>query len=159
MPQRLIEELRRYAITVLYLYVCFGAVVLYRAAVLHAQGIEYAPYGLAAIKAFILGKFVMLGRMVRLGERYKHKPLVYPILHQSAIFVVMLLALSIAEEAVKGFFHGQTFVESISDLGGWEQIGAVTLLLWLVMLPYLGIILLSEKLGEGRLRQIIWGRS
>jgi len=155
---RLIEALRRYAITSLYLYVCFGAILLYRTAVLRGHGIEYAPYGLAAVKALILAKFIMLGRAVRFGERYKHKPLIYPMLHQSALFLIMLIVLSIAEEVIKGYFAGQGLIESVSDLGGWLQIGAVSLLLWLVLLPYFGIIRLSEVLGEDKLRQIIWGR-
>lgn len=155
---KLLEELQRVIITTFYLYVCFGAVLLYRMAVLHNYGISYAPWGLAAIKALILGKFVLLGRAFRLGARPTDRPLIYPILRQSAVFLVMLIALSIAEEVIKGFFHGETLLESVSDLGGWLQIAATALLLWLVLLPYLGFIQLSEALGENRLREIIWGR-
>ena len=48
------RTLRQYAIIFVYLYVCFGALVLHKAAVLHDAGIGYAPWGFAAVKAFIL---------------------------------------------------------------------------------------------------------
>lgn len=156
--ERLIEELRRVAITTLYLFVCFSAVLFYKMSVLHAYGIGFAPFGLAVIKALVLGKFVLLGRAVHLGDRYKHKPLIYPVLHQSLLFLVLLIALTFAEEVIEGWFHGQTFAVVLVDIGGWLQIGAVALLLWLVLLPYFGIIRLSEVLGEERLREIVWGR-
>ena len=43
------------------------------------------------------------------------------------------------------------------SLGGWLQIAATALLLWLVLVPYLGFIRLAERLGEDRLREIVWG--
>lgn len=62
MTHRVVHELRQYAVISAYLYVCFGALLLYKTAILNGQGISYAPYGIAAIKALILGKFILLGR-------------------------------------------------------------------------------------------------
>ena len=67
--QRAKHELREYALLSLYLFICFGALILYKAAILGEEGISYLPSGLAAIKALILAKFIMLGQMIRLGDR------------------------------------------------------------------------------------------
>jgi hypothetical protein len=104
-----------------------------------------------------MAKFIMLGRMTGMGDRYKDKPLIYPVLHQSLLFLVLLIALSLAEEAIKGWFHGQSVVDVLRDLGGWLQITATALLLWLVLVPYLGCIRLAETLGEERLQKIVLG--
>ena len=56
------------------------------------------------------------------------------------------------------FATGEAFVDVLEDIGGWVQIAAVAVLLWLVLLPYFGVIRLAEVMGEGRLREIIWGR-
>ena len=157
--ERIVEELRRVAITTGYLFVCFSAVLFYRMAVLQKYGIDFAPFGLAAIKALVIGKFIMLGRMTRIGDRYKDKPLIYPVLHQSLLFLVLLIALSLAEETIKGWFHGQSVFDVLRDLGGFLQIAASALLLWLVWVPYLGFIRLAETLGEERLQEIVWGPS
>ena len=155
--ERITEELRRIAITTSYLFVCFSAVLFYRMAVLQKYGIDFAPFGLAAIKALVLGKFIMLGRMTGIGDRYKDKPLIYPVLHQSVLVLVMLIVLSLAEETIRGWFHGQSVIDVLRDMGGWLQIAATALLLWLVLVPYLGFIRLAETLGEDRLQEIVWG--
>jgi hypothetical protein len=157
MCPRLLEEMRKVVIATLYLYVCFAAILLYRMATLHAYGVEYAPWGVAAIKALVLAKFILIGRATGLGNRYQHRPLIYPILHQSVLFVIMLIMLSIAEEVIKGFFHGQSFMASVSDVGTALQIVSVTLLLWLVLLPYLGMVRLNEYLGDNKLRRMLLG--
>ena len=155
--ERLTEELRRVAITTSYLFVCFSAVLFYRMAVLQKYGIDFAPFGLAALKALVMGKFIMLGRMTGIGDRYKDRPLIYPVLHQSLLFLVLLIVLSLAEETIKGWFHGQSVADVLRNLGGWLQITATALLLWLVLVPYLGFIRLAETLGEERLQKIVLG--
>jgi hypothetical protein len=67
---KLAHEMKVYAGISLYLYVCFGAILLYKMSVLEAHDLSYAPYGLAAAKALILGKFLLLGQAIHIGERY-----------------------------------------------------------------------------------------
>jgi hypothetical protein len=155
---RIGHELTEYAIIALYLYICFGAILFYKASVLQADGIEYAPYGLAAIKALILGKFMLVGQAFHLGERYKNKPLIYPILYKSLVFLVILVILSIIEEAVAGIIHGRSVTGSISDIAGGTrlQIAATCVLLWLILLPYFALREISAVLGEGTLRRMFF---
>ena len=68
--------MKEYAGISLYFYVCFGAILLYKESVLEAHDLSYAPYGLAAAKALILGKFMLIGQAIHLGERFRHKPLI-----------------------------------------------------------------------------------
>src|SRR5579864_1490070 len=58
--QRLRRELSEYLVISAYLFVCFGALLFYKAAILHSDGIEFAPFGVAVAKALVLGKFVLL---------------------------------------------------------------------------------------------------
>jgi hypothetical protein len=131
--------------------------LFYKAAVLQAEGIGYAPYGVAAVKALILGKFVLIGHAAHVGERFARKPLIYPVLYQSAVFLAMLVALTVVEEAVVGVIHGRTIIQSIADIAGgtWAQIAATCLLLWLILLPYFGLRQIGRVLGEGRLRRML----
>jgi hypothetical protein len=156
--QRLAHELQEYAGISLYLYVCFGAVLLYKASVLDAHGLGYAPYGLAAAKALILAKFMLVGHALRIGERHGHRPLIYPVLHKSVVFLAVLVVLTCVEEAVVGVIHGRTVVQSVSGIAGgtWPQIAATCLLLWLILLPYFGFRQIGEVLGEGRLRRMFF---
>jgi hypothetical protein len=126
--------------------------------VLHAHGIGYAPYGLAAIKALILGKFILIGHALKIGERFRRRPLIYPVLYKSLVFLAILVVFSVVEEAVSGVIHGRALMESLSDIAGgsWSQIGATSLLMWLILLPYFAFRQISEVLGDGKLRRMFF---
>jgi hypothetical protein len=72
--EKIISELKELAIITAYLYVCFAALIQLKAAVLHAQGVPYAPLSIAAIKAVICAKFMLLGSAFHVGERFKKPP-------------------------------------------------------------------------------------
>jgi hypothetical protein len=158
--QRLVHGLKEYAAISIYLYVVFGALLLYKTSTLQAYGDDYTPYGLAAVKALILAKFMLVAHEMHLGERHRNKSLVYKILYRSIIFLVMLVALTYVEEAVSGVIHGRTAAQSISEVAGgtWLQLVATCLLLWLILLPYFGFREISAALGEGELRRMLFGK-
>ena len=61
--QRAMHELKRELVFIsLYLYITIGAVILMKTGVLHTQGIEFTPWGIAVVKAVVLAKFMLLGR-------------------------------------------------------------------------------------------------
>ena len=152
------HTLKQYAIIFAYLYVCFGAIVLHKASVLHDVGISYAPWGFAAVKAFILGKFMLIGHDIRLGERFKGRPLIYPTLYRSFVFLVFLFLLLAIEEAVAGALHGRSVTESIEDVAGNRlfEILASTLIMFLALVPYFAIRQLAGVLGPDRLARLFF---
>ncbi len=152
------HTLKQYAIIFVYLYVCFGAIVLHKASVLHDVGISYAPWGFAAVKAFILGKFMLIGHDIRLGERFTGRPLIYPTLYRSFVFLVFLFVLLAIEEAVAGALHGRTVAQSIADVAGNRlyEILSSTLIMFLALMPYFAIRQLANVLGPGRLARLFF---
>ncbi len=54
LPQRAIHETKELVILTAYLYVTLGAVIAMKAAVLHTRSIEFAPWGIAIVKALLL---------------------------------------------------------------------------------------------------------
>jgi len=91
---RIGNELREFAVIAAYLYICFTALAYLKAAILQAHGIPFAPFGLAAVKAVICAKFVLVGRAFHLVERYKSQPLIWPVRHRSFVFHLFLLVLN-----------------------------------------------------------------
>jgi hypothetical protein len=128
--------------------------------VLEAHGLGYAPYGLAAAKTLVLAKFMLIAHKIGIGERRTSRPLLHRVLSKSAIFLVVLVALSGAEEAIVGWIHGRTLAQSIGRIadGRWLEIAATCLLLWLILLPYFGLRLFGEALGQGELRRLLFGK-
>ena len=155
---RVRHTIEEYAIIVVYLYICFGAIVLLRTSVLKDAGIGYMPWGLAVIKALILGKFMLIGNELGLGERFAGKPLIYPTLYRSLVFVVFLFVLLVIEEVVVGAVHGHTIAQSVADLMGsrfFEMLASVVIM-FLALSPYFAFRQLAGRLGEGRLRRLFF---
>jgi hypothetical protein len=149
----LAREARAYAFVFLYLYICIGTLSVYKSLILREYGIEYFPLGFALLKALVLAKFILTGHMLRIGETFDHKPLIYSTLYKGFIFFLLLLALSAAEEAIKGMLRGKTFFESLLDIGGGTFPGllAYCVIGLLFLLPYIALRQLNDVLGAGRL--------
>jgi ABC-type sugar transport system permease subunit len=156
--QRTVRELKEIAILTGYLYVTLGAVILMKAAVLNDAGISFTPWGIAAVKALVLAKFMLLGRAMKIGERFHDRPLIWPTLHKSFAFLVLLVVLSIIEEVVVGLFHHQSVAASLGELTGaklYETLAGIAIML-LVLIPYIAWGVLDEALGEGRLARMFF---
>jgi hypothetical protein len=156
--QRTVRELKEFAILTVYLYVTLGAVILMKTAVLHDAGVSFAPWGIAIVKALLLAKFMLLGRAMKIGEHYTTQPLIWPTLHKSFAFLVLLIVLTTIEEVVVGLFHHQSVAASLGEHTSaklYETIAGFLIML-LVLIPYFAIHVLSEALGEGRLARMFF---
>jgi hypothetical protein len=144
------NELRHLVILTIYLYITFSALIFYKSAVLRGAGVDWMPWGLAAIKAVLVAKFVLIGSALRIGERYQTKPLIWPTLYNSVVFLMIVSILTVIEEAVVGLFHGRTMWDSIAGLGGGtpEQLVATLVIVFFIFFPYFAIHFLGEVMGE-----------
>ena len=160
LAQRTKREMRAYFVVSAYLYVCFGSLMLYKAALLGGLGISYSDFGFAIAKALILGKFILLGEAMKLGERETPGRLVFDILKKSLLFLVLLMVLSIIEEAVVGLVHHHPVREVMNAFNGGSmaQTAALSLIMLLILVPYFTFGAISRSLGAGRLSQIPFAR-
>src|SRR6202049_1246800 len=144
------DELREFIILTAYLYVCFAAVTYFKATILQAQGVAYAPFGVAIIKAALCAKFMLVGRIFHMGERFKNLPLIVPTLHRSFAFLLLLIVLTLIEEIVVGAIHGRTVLDSVHGIAGgtFHQVVATILLIFLILIPYFAFRSLGDIVGE-----------
>jgi hypothetical protein len=156
LKRRAYQEFKEYLLIVCYLWMVFGLLVLYKSVILSAEHISYIENGVALINALVLGKFALIARAFHLGEQAKGAPLIYPTLLKSATFSVLLACCKVLEDAAIGFFHGKSFSQSLADLGGGTLKGILTLtmLLFVVLIPFFAFGELKSVLGEGKLAQI-----
>jgi hypothetical protein len=151
--QRAMRELKEIVFISLYLYITLGSVILMKTAVLHTEGIAFTPWGVAIVKAVVLAKFMLLGNVMKLGERTTTRPLIWPTLEKALAFLVLLIILTTIEEAVIGLFHHQSIAASLGELFGpkLQETIAGYLIMLLVLIPYSTFVVLGQALGEGRL--------
>jgi hypothetical protein len=160
LAQRARDELVQFLIISSYLYVCFGALILYKAAILGSEGISYTPFGLAVVKALVLGKFILMGHALKFGERGRRGRLALDILYKSLLFMLMLVILSIAEGVVVDLVHGRPIREALTGFAGGTLLEAfaASVLMLLVLIPYFAFREIARSLGEGRLLKLLTER-
>jgi hypothetical protein len=133
-----------------------GAVIVMKSAVLHAHGIDSSVWGIAIVKAMLLAKFMLVGNAMKIGERDTTRPLIWPTLRRTFAFLVLLIVLTIIEEAIVGLLHGQPITASLGALVGarLEETSASIFIVLLILIPYFAFRVLDETLGEGRLSRM-----
>jgi hypothetical protein len=157
---RAIQELREFAVIAAYLYICFMALAYLKSAILQAHGIAYAPFGFAAVKALICAKFVLVGRALHVGERFKTMPLIWPTLYRSLAFLALLLVLNVLEEVIVGVIHHRAVTDAVSDIGGGtiDQLIATSFVVLLVLIPFFAFRALGEVVGERNLVRVFFSQ-
>jgi hypothetical protein len=156
--QRAHHELKEGLIIALYLWVVFGLLVLHKSMILAEYHIDFAYHGLALINALALAKVMLAARHIPLGDRLKNAPLIYPTLLKSALFTVVLAFFKILEDAVIAWYRHESFRQSITDLGGgtWTGILTLALLVFAMLVPFVGYGELGRVLGEGKLDRLFF---
>jgi len=157
LKERAREELRNYAVVAAYLYVCFGALLLYRSALLQEAGTSLLPHGAAIVKALILGKFILLGEAAGVGTRVGGRTLLQSIATKSLLFFLLLVALTVLEELLVGKVHGRSFAQTVTELEQRSVLEALAtcFLLLLVLIPLIAVKELSRALGPGVLSRML----
>jgi len=162
LKQKARREFREFLIISFYFWVVLGVMLLYKSIVLNAEHvgshITVWEKGFAILNALALGKVVLIARAFHLGESYDDAPLIYPTLLKSALFSIVLACFKILEEAAVGYFHHKTFQQSIADLGGGtlQAILGLTMVLFVVLIPFFGYTELQRVWGEGKLQTLFF---
>jgi hypothetical protein len=156
--QRAFHEVKEGLILTLYLWAVFGLLVLHRSMILAENHISFTSHGLAIINALALAKVMLLVRHLHVGDQFKNAPLIYPTVLKSALFTVVLACFKTLEDAVIGFFRHESFRQSIADFGGgtWQGILTLALLVFAMLIPFVGYGELTRVLGEGKLEMLFF---
>ena len=155
---RALHEAREFFWIFVYLWLCFGLFVLYKSLILAEHDIDYTGYGVAFVKALVLGKVMLIAEGLNVADKHKDKPLIYPTLYKSFVFFAILVGFSILEHVVRGFFKHLTIAESLSELGAGSlpAILAGGLVMFVVLVPFFAFREIGRVLGENELYRLFF---
>ena len=114
MLDRFLKEMREYLIISIYLWICFRVLLLYKTAVLQAEQVEFVPLGIAVVKALIIGKFILIEKVVKAGSRFTPRILLTRIMWKSLAFMLLLTAFTLIEKNCPGLGPRRYCCEYIS---------------------------------------------
>lgn len=152
------HELRLYLLYTLFLWIVFSALTFFRKLTLAQYDIPYIHLEYNLFQALILAKVILLGQMLKLGERFGNQPLIIPTVYKTAVFSLFLVAFSVLEEFVMGYFKGKTFNDILHELSSKSssEIIAKIFIMTIVFIFFFAFIELDKALGKGKLFQLFF---
>jgi hypothetical protein len=159
--QRLSHEFIEYGINVCYLAIVFAAFTQYRRLLLAAHDITYTNYWFALIEAFILGKVIVIGDLIRLGRGFESKPLIFPTLYKTAVFTIFVAAFKILEHGIVALFRNGDFMAGLDEVfaKGQHEMLANTLMLFVALFPFFVIRELGRVFGQENVWTLFFQRN
>lgn len=157
--QRLGHEMRAYLVNTVFLLAVLIAFVNYRTLALEEYDVAVLQYGWAVVEAMILGKLVLIGEMLHLGERFEHMPIAVSVLWKTLVFMVFVAAFMVAEHAVKALVHHRSLgaefgLDRIVEL---EMLARLQLL-FVAFLPLFTYRELGRVMGQEQLDALLFRR-
>jgi hypothetical protein len=159
--ERAVSELKKYAAIAFYLWVLFSLFEIHRYAVLREFNIHSVSgykIGFAAINALIMGKVVLIGEALHVGEQLSERRLIYSVLFKSAAFALLVVCFDVVEEVIVGLIHGKSLVASIPKLGGGGLEGMILfgIMAFVVLIPFFFFTEVQEAVGKEKLQSLIF---
>jgi hypothetical protein len=134
--KRLVEELKSFGVSAIYIWLLLSVFSLHRSIILSEHNISYNLWeglAFALVNSLILGKFVLIAEALHAGERLEHKPLVYSILFKSAVFAAILLACHVLEDWLVRMWHGRSRAEGGMSL---DEILSLVVIVFVALVPF-----------------------
>jgi len=118
----------------------------------------YMHISLALVKALLCAKFMLMGQMLYPIESRRDKPLIGQILSRSLVYLGVVILLSALESGIEGWVHHRGFISSLANFGNGDPIHilALSLIYWLIVLPYLTFMSLQSVIGSPEMKKIFW---
>jgi hypothetical protein len=158
LKQRAYSQLKEFLIIALYLWVVFGLMEFHKSMILAEHHIDFAYHGFALINALALAKVMLVAKDLHLGDQFNEAPLIYPTMLKSALFTIVLACFKILEVAAVSLYRREPFQQSIGELGGgtWKGMLTLTLLVFALLVPFVGFGELQRALGEDKLKKLFF---
>ncbi|QIG49385.1 hypothetical protein G5V57_17665 [Nordella sp. HKS 07] len=156
--ERAIEELRRFVLLFLYLWVLFGLFILDKTVVSRQQGLNFLPHGFALINALVLAKVMLVSESLDLARWMRGKPAIWTIIYESALCSVLFICVHIIEEWAVGMFRGAGIAAGTPAIGGggWLGLLVVALILFVSLLPFFAFKNVTRAIGARRMKEVLF---
>ena len=158
LKERGLDEIRRFLLMFVYLWVVFGLFVLNESVVLGERHISFTSQGFALINAAIMAKVMLIAEDLKLGRELDNRPLIYPVMYKAALYALVFIAFHAAERILVGTIGGKSLADSMPHIGGGTWKGRLTV--WAIMavslLPFFALRAIGQAIGEGRLWSLMF---
>ncbi len=154
--ERAVSEARQFFAVFLYVWLLLAVFGLYKWVILADENIVQHQ-GFAILKALAFAKIMFVAEKMGLGERFKEKPLIWPMLLKSALFAILLMIFSLIEKAVEEKFWPHAGGDQTSFASPLAML-SVGVVMFVALIPFFGIRELGKVLGAASMYRLMFVR-
>jgi hypothetical protein len=155
----LAKELRLILPPTIYFFCVFNLIVLTSNLLVRHYWFALSHFLFATTMALIVGKVILVTDKFSIIDRFRHAPLIQPILYKTAFYTIAVSVVRLAEQFVHFRFDERGFAIALHealDAFTWRHFAAVQIWLVLSFLVYVAVTELNDRLGAGRLVNLLF---
>lgn len=153
----IVHEIRQMAPVAIFFGVGFIVIVLTTNLVLADYALRFGNFVLAVTAALVVGKAVLVANATPFLRRYDTMPLAWTIIYKAGMYCVFVFAARVIELTAEGWLGGTPFSHVLATFS-WHRFLAIQIWLFVLFLVYVTFNELTQLLGEGELRQLLFRR-
>ena len=152
LKERAFDELEKYAVITVYLWLLFGLFSLHKQLV-QGQGISIWHQGFALLNALIFGKVILIGQALQVGKGLERRALIWTVLGKSLVFSILSLAFHIGEDSIRAWLESEPQSTAFVDFGGTlPGLLTETTIFFVALIPFFAFQEAARILGNG----VLW---
>lgn len=157
---QILHETRELVFLAGFLTLFLNSLSIYRSIILNENIFNYFHIGYNFVEALLLSKIILLGKFLKLGERYSEKSLIIPTIYLSFVFSIFVFLFSLIEHFFMGFMEGKsvsTLLNQLTDQSVNEDVGKL-LIAFLFFILLFSFLELRRVFGEEKFFALFFSR-
>src|SRR5271166_462688 len=127
-PAFIIREIREVLPAMVFFAIGFNLIVLTTQLILDDYGAQFAGFMVATATALVVGKAVLLAKLLPFFGRFDNAPLVRPILFKTVLYWAVVFVARFLEKLVEYLFSGGRIAgiaDYVTEHFTWHRFGAI----------------------------------
>jgi hypothetical protein len=160
-PTFIIKEIKEALPAIIFFGIGFNLVVLTTQLILDDYEVQFAGFMVATAAALLVGKAVLLAKLLPFFRRFDNAPLIQPILFQTVLYCAVVFLARLLEKVVE-YFVGGGSINGVPDYMSthftWHRFAAIQIWIFVLFLIYTTAADLNTLFGQGELYKIFFTR-
>ncbi len=160
-PAFIIKEIREALPAMVFFATGFNLIVLTTQLILDDYGAQLAGFMVATMTALVVGKAVLVAKLLPVMRRFEDAPLIQPILLQSIVYWVVVFVARFLEKLIEYLVDGGRIggvPDYVTAHFSWHRFAAVQIWIFVLFLIFTTVAELNRLFGHGELFEIFFTR-
>jgi hypothetical protein len=160
-PAFIIKEIREALPAIVFFAIGFNLIVLTTQLILDDYEAQFAGFMVATMAALLVGKAVLVAKLLPFFRRFDNAPLIQPILFQTVVYCAVVFLARFLEKLVEYFVSGgriDGIPEYMTTHFTWHRFAAIQIWIFVLFLIYTAAADLNTLFGHGELFKIFFTR-